>query len=177
MVLSATERAAEILSTCIPWMREEANPTVAAVNRTVFQIGTIAQNGIERELILTNKRKDAIVLVPVFAKRKNFPDGYDKIARFSVKMLSGLSISSSYSLEAKASRCRARIFYPTARNLAKRIHTDLPLVRTLPASSFSQADSASLRARLKKLLGKKNQDVESRLEEEPNSSFPSSGSI
>jgi hypothetical protein len=111
MVLSTTERAAEISSTCIPRMREEANSTVATGNRTVFQIGTIAQDGIERELILTNKRKGAIVLVPIFAKRKNFPDGYDKIARFSVKMLSGLSISSSYSLDAKASRCRARIFY------------------------------------------------------------------
>ena len=111
MVLSTTERAAEILSTCIPRMCEEANPTVATVNRTLFQIGTIAQDGIERKLILTNKPKGAIVLVPIFAKRKNFPDGYDKIARFSVKMLSGLSISSSYSLDAKASRCRARIFY------------------------------------------------------------------
>ena len=111
MVLSTTERTTEILATCIPRMREEANPTVATGNRTVFQIGTIAQDGIERELILTNKRKGAIVLVPIFAKRKNFPDGYDKIARFSVKMLSGLSISSSYSLDAKASRCRARIFY------------------------------------------------------------------
>ena len=111
MVLSTTERAAEILSTCIPRMREEANPTVATGNRTLFQIGTIAQDGIERKLILTNKPKGAIVLVPIFAKGKNFPDGYDKIARFSVKMLSGLSISSSYSLDAKASRCRARIFY------------------------------------------------------------------
>ena len=90
MVLSTTERAAEILSTCIPRMREEANSTVATGNRTLFQIGTIAQDGIQRELILTNKRKGAIVLVPIFAKRKNFPDGYDKIARFSVKMLSGI---------------------------------------------------------------------------------------
>jgi len=121
MVLSATERAAEILSTCIPRMREEANPTVAAMNRTVFQIGTIAQDGIERELILTNKRKDAIVLVPIFAKRKNFPDGYDKIARFSVKMRIGFSISSSYSLDAKASRCGARIFYASMPKPAQRI--------------------------------------------------------
>ena len=111
MVLSTTERAAEIPSTCIPRMREEANSTVAAENRTLFQIGTIAQDGIQRELILTNKRQGAIVLVPIFAKRKKLPDGYDKIARFSVKMLSVLCISSSYSLEAKASRCGARIFY------------------------------------------------------------------
>ena len=111
MVLSTTERAAEILSTCIPRMREEANPTVATANRTLFQIGTIAQDGIERQLILTNKRTGAIVLMPFLAKRKNFPDRYDKIARFSVKMLIVLCISSSYSLDAKASRCGARIFY------------------------------------------------------------------
>ena len=128
MVLSTTERAAEIPSTCIPRMCEEANPAVAAVNRTRFQIGTIAQDGIQRELILTNKRKGAIVLVPIFAKRKNFPDGYDKIARFSVKMLSGLSISSSYSLDAKASRCRARIFYAPALKTAQLIHTNDPPV-------------------------------------------------
>jgi len=62
-------------------------------------------------LILTNKRTGAVVLMPTLAKRENFRDGYGKIARFSVKMLSGLSMSSSYSLDAKASRYRARIFY------------------------------------------------------------------
>ena len=115
MMLPTTERAAEILSTCIPRVREEANPAVATKDRTLFQTRTTAQDGIERELILTNKRTGPIVLMPIFAKRKNFADGYDKTARFSVKMLSGLSISSSYSLDAKASRCRARIFYGSYR--------------------------------------------------------------
>ena len=74
-------------------------------------IGIIAQDGIQRELILTNKRKDLVVLMPIFAKREKFRDGDNKTERFSVKMLSGFSISSSYSLDAKASRGRARIFY------------------------------------------------------------------
>jgi hypothetical protein len=104
MMLTATEGAAEISSTCIPRMREEANSTVATGNRTLFQIGTIAQDGIERELILTNKRAGAVVLVPIFAKREKLCDGYRKIARFSVKMLICFCISSSYSLDAKASR-------------------------------------------------------------------------
>jgi hypothetical protein len=47
----------------------------------------IAQDGIERDLILTNKRASAIVLMPIRAKFKEFPGGYDKNARFSVKML------------------------------------------------------------------------------------------
>ena len=65
---SATEGAAEILPACIPRMREETNSTVATLDRTVFQIRTIAQDGIEPELILTNKRTGAVVLVPILAK-------------------------------------------------------------------------------------------------------------
>jgi hypothetical protein len=73
-------------------------------------MGTIAQDGIQRQLILTNKRTDAAVLMPIRAERKEFPDGYDKNARFSVRMPSVFSMPSSYSLDAKASRGRARIF-------------------------------------------------------------------
>jgi hypothetical protein len=61
-------------------------------------------------LILTNKRTGAVVLVPILTEREKFPDGYSKTARFSVKMLIVKSMSSSYSLDAKASRGRARIF-------------------------------------------------------------------
>jgi hypothetical protein len=153
MVLATTERTTEILATCIPRMREEANPTVAAGNRTLFQIGTIAQDGIERELILTNKRTGAIVLVPILAKRKNFPNGYGKIVRFSVKMLSGLSISSSYSLDAKASRCRARIFYATAQKLPHGIRaTNQRLSNTITHSSCPAHVTAP---RLKRYLEKR----------------------
>ena len=107
MVLTATKRTAEIPPIRVPRMRQEANPTMAAVDRTACQTGTIAQDGIQRELILTNKRTGAVVLMPILAKRKEFPDGYDKNARFSVKMLIVLSMSSSYSLDANASRRRA----------------------------------------------------------------------
>ena len=110
MVLSTTERAAEILSTYIPRMREEANPAVAAVYRAALQTRTNAQGGIQRALILTNKRTVAVVLVPILAKREDFRDGYSKTARFSVKMLICFCISSSYSLDAKTSRGRTRIF-------------------------------------------------------------------
>ena len=111
MVLTATERTAEIPPIRIPRMRQKANSTMAAVDRTACQTGMIAQDGIERQLILTNKRTGAVVLMPIRAKRKEFPDGYDKNARFSVKMLIVLDTSSSYSLDANASRGRARIFY------------------------------------------------------------------
>ena len=69
-VLSTTERAAEIPPIRVPRMCQKANSTLAAVDRTACQIGTIAQDGIERDLILTNKRKSAIVLMPILAKIK-----------------------------------------------------------------------------------------------------------
>lgn len=68
VVLAATELAAEILPASVARVRQEANATLAAVNRTACQIRTIAQDDIERQLILTNKRVGAVVLVPIRAK-------------------------------------------------------------------------------------------------------------
>jgi hypothetical protein len=109
-VLTTPERVEKISAFPIPRMRQEANSTVAAVGRTDCPPQRIAQDGIQRDLILTNKRKDAIVPMPIRAKRKEFPDGYDKNARFSVKMLRELCMSLSYPLDASASRGRAGIF-------------------------------------------------------------------
>jgi hypothetical protein len=111
MVLSAAEGAAEIQATRVARMRKESNPAVAAAHRAVPQIRAIPQDGIQRDLILTNERLGAIVLLPILAKSKNFRDGYSKITKFSVKMLIVCCISSSYPLDANASRGRARIFY------------------------------------------------------------------
>jgi len=109
-VLAASERTVKIRSIRVPRVRQEANGTVAAVDRTDCQIRMIAQDRIERDLILTDKRADTIVLMPIRAKRKEFPGGYDKNARFSVKMLIVLDTPSSYELDAHASRSRARFF-------------------------------------------------------------------
>jgi hypothetical protein len=68
MVHSAAKGAAQVKTTRVAGMREEANPAVAAMYRTACQTGTIAQDGVERELILPNKRKGAVVLVPIVAK-------------------------------------------------------------------------------------------------------------
>ena len=102
-------------------MCQEANFTVAAVDRTACQTGMIAQDGIQREMILTNKRIDVVVLMPILAKRKEFPDGYDKNARFSDKMLIVLDTSLSYSLDANAARCRTRIFHASTPNPEQRV--------------------------------------------------------
>ena len=111
MVLPAAKLAAEILAAPVAGMSKEANPAVPAAYRAALQVRTIAQDGIQRELILTNKRTGAVVPMPILAKSKNFRDGYNKIVRFSVKMLIGFCITSSYSLDAKASRGKTRLFY------------------------------------------------------------------
>ena len=111
MVLSAAKRAAEITAARATRMSEKANFAVATVHGAVLPIRVIAQDGIQGNVILPNKRKDAVVLMPVFTKREEFGDGYDKTAKFSVTMLSVCGIPSSYSLDAKTSSGRARIFY------------------------------------------------------------------
>jgi hypothetical protein len=75
VMLTAPERAAEIPPIRVPRMRQKANSTVAAVDGTACQTGMTAQDGIERELILTNKRIGAVVPVPIGPKLKEFPDG------------------------------------------------------------------------------------------------------
>lgn len=83
-------------------MREKANAAQLAGNEATLQLqlGMRLHDRVQRSLILTDKRVSAIVLVPVIAKRENFPDRYDKKARLSVTMLSVLHTPSSYLLDA-----------------------------------------------------------------------------
>jgi hypothetical protein len=110
-VLTAAERTVKISPMHVPRMRQKANPTVAAVDRTACQTGMIAQDRIQGDLILTNKRTSAVVLMPIRAKRKEFPGGDDKNPRFSVRMLSVFFTPSSYELHANPARARARFFH------------------------------------------------------------------
>jgi hypothetical protein len=137
-------------------MSEEANSAVATTHGAVLPIRMIAQDCIQRELILTNKRSGAVVLVPILAKREKFRDGYNKTAKFSVTMLIVCCISSSYSLDTKASRGRARIFHASALKITQRIRATDPRATNQPISSSCLADPASSEL-LETLLGKKNQ--------------------
>lgn len=111
MMSPAAKGAAEVLAARVARMGQEANPAVAAAYGTGGKIRGLSQDRIESGLMLTNERISVVVLVPIFAKRIKFRDGYSKITRFSVKMLIGFCIASSYSFDAKASRGRARFFY------------------------------------------------------------------
>jgi hypothetical protein len=107
-------------------------------------------------LILLNKRTSAVVLVPILAKREEFRDGYHKTERFSVKMPNVMCISSSYSLDANASRGRARIFSAPAQKRSPRTPAIGPCTTVWPSSSLYPDDSPSLQPISEELLGKKN---------------------
>jgi hypothetical protein len=80
-------------------------------------MGVVPQNRPQRDLILANKRPGRIVPVPVRAKPVNLFQAYEKKARFCVIMRIVLDMSSSYRLDAKSSRGRARIFYAPPREI------------------------------------------------------------
>jgi len=163
LVFSAAKGTAKILPFRVAGMREEANPAVATPHGAVPQIRAIPQDSIQRDLILTNERLGAIVLVPILAKSKNFRDGYSKIIRFSVKMLIGFCISSSYSLDDNASRGRTRIFYDWALKISQRIRTSDSLVTNQPTSFSCPIHSTSLRFS-KTYLERKKQSAGSGIE-------------
>jgi hypothetical protein len=111
VVVPTAERTTQVQAINVPGMREKANAALNAGNDATPQLRMGLQDRVQSGLILTDKRTGAIVLVPVIAKRENFLDCYDKKARFSLIMLSVLHTPSSYLLDAKASRGRARLFY------------------------------------------------------------------
>jgi hypothetical protein len=74
MMLAAAEWATQILAVAVARMREEPNPAVFAVRRATAQLVTSLQNGVQRDLILTNKRTSTLLLVPILGKSENLLD-------------------------------------------------------------------------------------------------------
>ena len=96
-------------------MSEKADPAVATAHQAAGQFAMLPQNRPQRDLILTNKRPRRILPVPVRAKLENFFEADEKKPKFCVIIRIVFSMSSSYRLDAKSSRGRARIFCPLAR--------------------------------------------------------------
>jgi hypothetical protein len=119
-VPAATERTAKILASRIAGMRQEADPAVATARNASPQMRMGLEHRVQRHLILLDNRFSAVILMPVLAKRENFREGYDKRAKLSVMIASVICMSSSYRLDAKASRGRAGIFYRRIRAVAIR---------------------------------------------------------
>lgn len=109
VMLAAAERTAQITSAGIARMRQKANTAVGAMGDTPRQTRMVDQDRVERVLILTNKRINPLVQVPIFAKDKEIADGDDKKASDSVT-ISNLDTPSCYFIDAKASRGSARFF-------------------------------------------------------------------
>ncbi len=86
MMLPAAKRTAEIPAARVARMSEEAYAAVATPHRAGLQIGTIPQDGIQCELILTDKRISTLVLVPILRKSENLLESYNIKARLSVMM-------------------------------------------------------------------------------------------
>ena len=118
-MLPTAKRAPQIIPSGIAGMTQKADPAVAADTHTATRLGMCRQDRVHGHLILLNKWFNTVVLVPILAEQENFRDGYGKKARFSVMILIGFCTSSSYLLDAKASRGRARIFYAFALKLAQ----------------------------------------------------------
>ena len=95
MVPPAAKWTAEIAAARVAGMSEEAYAAVATPHRAVPQIRTIPQDGIQRELILTDKRISTLVLVPILRKSENLFESYEIKARLSVMIRILLCMTSS----------------------------------------------------------------------------------
>lgn len=144
-------------------MSQKANPAVPTAHQASAQIAVVSQNRPQRDLILTNKRSGLIVPVPVWPKRVNLLQSYEKKARFCVIMRIVLDMSSSYRFDAKSSRGRARIFSTPPRELLTLIPAIGPRVIRYPFLPLRLISSASLRTFLngKNYLEKKNRHEKS----------------
>jgi hypothetical protein len=118
------------------------------------------QNGVERDLILTNKRTSTLLLVPILGKGENLLDAYDEKARFPVMLSICSFMSSSYLLDAKAPRGGRGFFSfqpgkPTKR-AAQTLHPRKP---TQPPSLPPPVHLSRARQFLRDYLEKKRADV------------------
>ena len=110
LMIPTTERTSQIRPACVTGMRKKPNPAGDAETDTPLELRMGSQHRVQRHLILPNQRRSTLLLVPIRPKRKNFLDGNDKKAKFSVIIQIVLFTTSSYPIDAKASRGRARSF-------------------------------------------------------------------
>jgi len=110
MMLSTAKWTAQISTICVAGMGEKPDPAVNAARDATRQLGVGPQEPLQHRLILPDNRLGTVILVPVWPKREKLLDGDDKKARLSVTMRKVFCTSSSYRIDANASRGRARFF-------------------------------------------------------------------
>jgi hypothetical protein len=127
-------------------MSEKPNPAVHAGNDATLKLGMGLQNRVQRGLILQDKRLGAIVLMPIRVKREKLLDAYGKKAKLSVIIPMVLDTPSSYFIDAKASRGRARFFLRYEQVSANTVGTNDPLPIAHPDRSACRVNPNSLHA-------------------------------
>jgi hypothetical protein len=142
MARSTTEGTTNIRPSRVAGIVQELDVAVNAAGKKRPQLRTGLQDRLQGDPILLDERLGAVVLVPIRPKRENFLDGQDKKRRLSVTIRSVLCTPSSYRLDAKASRGRARFF------VARWADSQELLASTGPASKVSLMPPACLLDRL-----------------------------
>jgi hypothetical protein len=122
MLLAASEGTPQIRSACVARVGEKANAAMHTMSHAATQPRVCVQHAVQVDLIMLDERIGAVVLVPIGPEGKNFLDRYDKKARFSVIIWSCLHTSSSYLIDAQASRGRPRFFFCALRQSALNRH-------------------------------------------------------
>jgi hypothetical protein len=144
MVASAAERATQIQPTGVAGMREKPYPALHAASYATLQVGMRPQDRVQRGLILTDKRLGAIILVPIWSKRENSLDGYGKKAKLSVTIFRLSCTPSSYFIEARASRGRARFSMRYCKGSPQPVGATDPSLADRSSRSSSQNNAVSL---------------------------------
>jgi hypothetical protein len=126
-------------------MRKKPDSAVSAEGHAAPQPRMGRQNRVQRDLILPDKWPGAIEFMPIRPKRENFLDGDDKKARLSVITRSLFFTPSSYLLDAKAPRGRARFFCAITKIRDAAIGPIDPLQNASPTRPPYRANPASLR--------------------------------
>jgi hypothetical protein len=110
VVPSTAKGTEKIPPTGITRMSEKPYSAVPTASQATLQLPITLHGLVERLLILLSERDNAILSMPIGTKRETFRQSDDKNARFSVMIRMLLNISSSYTLEAEASRGRTGSF-------------------------------------------------------------------
>jgi hypothetical protein len=125
---------------------EKANPAVFAGNNAIPQFRMGLQDRVQGDLILPDERPGAVVPVPIRPKRENLFQSYGKKTRFSVIIAKLFDTPSSYLIDAKASRGRARFFMQSGGVRRNVDPTNAPVRIADPGSIPCQIDADSLRS-------------------------------
>ena len=86
MARSAAKRTTQVLSPCIPGIRQKTQTAVHAANHATLQFGMALQHGFQGQQILPDQRPGAVVLVPIFSESAELSDGDNKKARLWVTL-------------------------------------------------------------------------------------------